>query len=53
MAPTALLLLYLIGGAMVAGGIYVIAHGAFPSWIRGNLLWPLVTVTPAIAKLQG
>ena len=53
MAPTALLLLYLIGGAMVAGGIYVIAHCAFPSWIRGNLLWPLVIVTPAIAKLQG
>jgi len=52
-APTALLFLYLIGGAMVAGGIYAIAHRALPSWIRGSLLWPLVTVTPAIAVLQG
>ncbi len=32
-APIALLGFYLIGGAMVAGGIYVISHGAFPSWI--------------------
>lgn len=53
MAPTVLVFLYLIGGAMVAGGIYVIAHSAFPSWIRGKLLWPLITVTPAIAMLQG
>jgi hypothetical protein len=52
-APTALLFLYLIGGALVAGGIYVVAHGAFPTWVTGRLLWPLVTVTPVIAVLQG
>ena len=48
-----MLFLYLIGGALVAGGIHVIAHRAFPTWVRGGLLWPLITVTPAIAKLQG
>lgn len=53
MAPTALLFLYLIGGATVAGGIFVIAHGAFPSWVTGPLLWPLIRVTPSIAVLQG
>ena len=53
MAPFALTFLYAIGGAMVAGGIYTIAHGAFPAWIRGRLLWPLVTVTRTIAILQG
>lgn len=53
MAPTALLFLYLIGGALVAGGIHVIARGAFPNWVTGRLLWPLITVTPAIAELQG
>jgi len=52
-APTVLLFLYMIGGALVAGGIHVIARRAFPTWIRGGLLWPLITVTPAIATLQG
>jgi hypothetical protein len=52
-APLALTFLYVIGGAMVAGGIYVIGHSAFPAWIKGRLLWPLITVTPVIATLQG
>ena len=38
---------------MVASGIYVIAHSAFPAWVKGALLWPLITITPAIATLQG
>jgi len=53
MAPLILTFLYAIGGALVAGGIYVIAHRAFPAWVQGALLWPLITVTPAIATLQG
>jgi hypothetical protein len=42
-APLILTFLYAIGGAMVAGGIYVIAHGVFPAWVKGALLWPLIT----------
>ena len=53
MTPLALVLLYLIGGAMAAGGIFIVAHHAFPTWLTGRLLWPLVAVTPAIASLQG
>ncbi len=53
MAPLALTFLYAIGGALIAGGIYTIAHGAFPAWIKGRLLWPLINVTPVIATLQG
>lgn len=48
-----LLLLYAIGGAMVAAGIFIVAHHAFPAWIKGALLWPLVLVTRTIATLQG
>ena len=52
-SPLALTFLYAIGAGMIAGGIYVIAHSAFPGWVRGTLLWPLITVTPAIATMQG
>lgn len=53
MTPLALALLYLIGGAMCAGGIFIVAHRAFPRWLTGRLLWPLVVVTPRIAVMQG
>jgi hypothetical protein len=52
-AMLTLLLLYAIGGAMVAGGIFIVAHRAFPKWVKGALLWPLVLVTRSIATLQG
>jgi len=45
--------MYVIGGVMCAGGIFIVAHRAFPSWLTGRLLWPLVVVTPLIASLQG
>lgn len=48
-----LMLLYAIGGAMVAGGIFIVTHHAFPAWVKGALLWPLVLVTRSIATLQG
>jgi hypothetical protein len=51
--PLALVLLYLIGGVLTAGGIFIVGHRAFPAWLTGRLLWPLVVVTPAIATLQG
>ncbi len=53
MAPLTLTCLYLVAAAMVAGGIFTISHAAFPSWITGRLLWPVVEVTPAIARMQG
>jgi len=51
-APLALALLYGIGGVMCAGGIFIVAHRAFPRWLTGRLLWPLIVVTPVIASLQ-
>ena len=38
---------------MTASGIFIVAHRAFPKWLTGGLLWPLVVVTPGIASLQG
>jgi hypothetical protein len=51
--PLTLVLLYGIGGAMIAGGVFTITHQAFPSWVSGPLIWPLITVTRLIATLQG
>jgi len=38
---------------MAAFGIRVISHRAFPGWMTGIWLWPIVRVTPAIATLCG
>ena len=46
-------LFYLLGAAMIAFGIRIISRQAFPAWVTGSLLWPLIRVTPAIAALQG
>lgn len=44
---------YVAGGALLGAGAYLLTRGDFPGWWRERLLWPLVQVTPAVARLQG
>lgn len=46
-------LAYVAGGALLGAGAYLVLRGDFPGWWRERLLWPLVRVTPAVARLQG
>ena len=46
-------LAYVAGGALLGGGAYLLMRGDFPGWWRERLLWPLVAVTPAVARFQG
>lgn len=46
-------LAYIAGGALLGSGAYLLTRGDFPGWWRERLLWPLVQVTPAVARLQG
>ena len=46
-------LAYVAGGALLGAGAYLLLRGDFPGWWRERLLWPLVRVTPAVARLQG
>ncbi|MGH7762901.1 MAG: hypothetical protein ACREOM_00605 [Candidatus Dormibacteraceae bacterium] len=46
-------LAYVCGGVMVGGGVYLFMRRSFPRWWQERLLWPLVEVTPAVARLQG
>lgn len=46
-------LAYVAGGALLGVGAYLVLRGDFPGWWRERLLWPLVLVTPAVARLQG
>jgi hypothetical protein len=45
--------MFIVGGFILGFSIFTITHGTFPSWWKGILLWPLVRVTPTIARLQG
>lgn len=44
---------YLLGAATVAIGIRTIGRRAFPAWMKGALLWPLIRITPTVAILHG
>lgn len=44
---------YVLGGALVGAGIYLMRRDEFPSWWRRWLLWPLIRVTPQVTHLQG
>lgn len=46
-------LAYVAGGALLGAGAYLLLRRDFPGWWRERLLWPLVRVTPAVARLQG
>ncbi|SRR6266540_1267372 len=44
---------YVSGSLLIGGGLYLVMRGAFPAWWPTRLLWPVVSVTPAVAHLQG
>ncbi|OLC21040.1 MAG: hypothetical protein AUH80_05430 [Chloroflexi bacterium 13_1_40CM_4_65_16] len=44
---------YLAGAFLIGAGLYLLMRGTFPRWWPGRLLWPLVRVTPFVARLQG
>jgi hypothetical protein len=46
-------LAYVVGGALLGAGIYLVMSGNFPGWWKRRMLWPLVRVTPTVAHLQG
>jgi hypothetical protein len=46
-------LAYVVGGALLGAGIYLVMSGSFPGWWKERMLWPLVQVTPTVAHLQG
>ena len=44
---------YVVGGAFLGAGIYLVVSGSFPGWWKEWMLRPLVALTPAVARLQG
>lgn len=44
---------YLSGAFLIGAGLYLLRRGTFPAWWPERLLWPLVRVTPFVARLQG
>src|SRR5579864_8828719 len=44
---------YVSGVLMIGGGVYLVMRGAFPGWWGDRLVWPLVSVNPGVARLQG
>jgi len=44
---------YLSGALLIGAGLYLLLRGTFPAWWPERLLWPLVRVTPSVARLQG
>ena len=48
-----LIVAYVLGGALLGAGVYLIRRAAFPGWWQEWMLWPLVRVTPRVTHLQG
>ena len=48
-----LALAYLLGGALLGAGVYLVMGGSFPGWWKERMLWPLVRATPTATHLQG
>lgn len=44
---------YVSGVLMIGGGVYLVKRGVFPDWWGDRLVWPLVHVTPGVARVQG
>src|SRR3989442_13762855 len=44
---------YVLGGALLGAGLYLVRRDDFPSWGQDWMLWPLVRVTPRVTHLQG
>ena len=44
---------YVLGGALLGAGLYLVRRDDFPSWWQDWMLWPLVRVTPRVTHLQG
>jgi hypothetical protein len=44
---------YLLGGILVAVGLFLVRRRSFPAWWKGWMLWPIVRVTPRVTHLQG
>jgi len=44
---------FLSGACLIGGGLYLAMRGTFPAWWPQRILWPLVRVTPSVARLQG
>jgi hypothetical protein len=44
---------YVSGALLIGGGLYLLMRATFPAWWQKRLLWPVVRVTPGVARLQG
>jgi len=44
---------YVLGGALLGAGLYLVRRDDFPGWWQDWMLWPLVRVTPRVTHLQG
>jgi hypothetical protein len=44
---------YGLGAPLLGIGLYLIIRGSFPGWWREWMQWPVVRVTPGVARLQG
>jgi len=44
---------YVVGGPLLAVGLYIVLRGDFPGWWMEWMLWPVQRVTPGVARLQG
>jgi hypothetical protein len=47
------LLLFVAGAVSAVFGAYTISRRAFPAWMTGPWLWPMVRVTPEVAVAEG
>jgi hypothetical protein len=46
-------LAYVVGGAFLGAGIYLVISGRFPGWWREWMLGPLAALRPTVAHLLG
>jgi hypothetical protein len=46
-------LTYALGAPLLGIGLYLVIRGSFPGWWREWMQWPVVRVTPGVARLQG
>lgn len=44
---------YVLGGALLGAGVYLVRRNDFPGWWQEWMLWPLIRVTPRVTHLQG
>lgn len=44
---------YVSGTVLIGAGLFLIMRRTFPAWWQSRFMWPLVRVTPGVARLQG